>query len=315
MTYSLNLSGKIAAVNIRDIIGIKDIKKTRPSLIGKIIPALQLDSVIGEAARIISLHRMRTLPVIDDNKIVGQISAKRIVELISRHVAENKLGILASDVMTSSPIVIGSNKTISSAKSIMKRRRIDHLPVVDNGNLVGIITSSDIMQIMLPSERIGKKSIGIDNTEDRLNLEISGLVNKDVITADVSESLRSVCDLMISTGSTYCIIKLWDEIQGIITYRNIVALLGEKIEEDIPMFIIGLPDDPLEAELAKSKFTNIIKFLRRIYPDIEQAHCRIKLRKITGLGRDTRLMSMFYQLMVVLLTQKMVGIWLCFLMK
>jgi predicted transcriptional regulator len=70
---------------------------------------------------------MRTVPVIDDNKIVGQISAKRIVELISRNLAENKLGILASDVMTGSPIAIGSNKTISSAKSIMKRRRIDHL--------------------------------------------------------------------------------------------------------------------------------------------------------------------------------------------
>jgi CBS domain-containing protein len=278
----IELLGKIAAVNIRDIIGIKDIKTTRPSLIGKIIPALQLDSVIAEAARIMSHYRMRTVPVIDDNKIVGQISAKRIVELISRNLAENKLGILASDVMTGSPIVIGSNKTISSAKSIMKRRRIDHLPVIDNGNLVGIITSSDIMQLMLPTERIGKKSIGIDNTEDRLNLEISGVVNKDVITADVSESLQSVCDHMISTGSTYCIIKVWDEVQGIITYRDVVALLGEKIEEDIPMFIIGLPDDPLDAELAKSKFANIIKFLRRIYPDIEQAHCRIKLRKITG---------------------------------
>ena len=278
----IELLGKIAAVNIRDIIGIKDIKTTRPSLIGKIIPALQLDSVIAEAARIMSHYRMRTVPVIDDNKIVGQISAKRIVELVSRNLAENKLGILASDVMTGSPIVIGSNKTISSAKSIMKRRRIDHLPVIDNGNLVGIITSSDIMQLMLPTERIGKKSIGIDNTEDRLNLEISGVVNKDVITADVSESLQSVCDHMISTDSTYCIIKVWDEVQGIITYRDVVALLGEKIEEDIPMFIIGLPDDPLDAELAKSKFANIIKFLRRIYPDIEQAHCRIKLRKITG---------------------------------
>ena len=278
----IELSGKIGALTIRDIIGIKDITTTRPSLVGKIIPELNRDSVIGEAARIMSHYRMRTLPVVHNGKIEGQVSARRIVELISKHLAESKLRIVASNIMTSDPIVIDCHKAVSAARSIMKRRRIDHLPVVDNGRLVGIITSSDIMKVMLPSERIGKKSIGIDNAEDRFSIEVSGLANDDVITANVDESLQVVCDRMINAGSTYCIIRVWDEIQGIITYRDIVALLGEKMEEDIPMFIVGLPDEPFDAELAKSKFTNITRFLRKIYPDIEEARCHIKLRSVQG---------------------------------
>ena len=278
----IELSGKIAALTIRDIIGIKDIKTTRPSLVGKIIPELTRDSVIGEAARIMSHYRMRTLPVVHNGKIEGQVSAKRIVELISKHLVENKLRVLASNLMTSDPIVIDSHKSVSSARSIMKRRRIDHLPVVDNGRLVGIITSSDIMKVMLPSERIGKKSVGIDKAEDRFSIEVSGLANDDVITANVDESLQVVCERMLSGGSTYCIIKVWDEIQGIITYRDIVALLGEKMEENIPMFIVGLPDEPFDYELAKSKFANITRFIRKIHPDIEQARCHIKLRSVQG---------------------------------
>ena len=278
----IELSGKIAALTIRDIIGIKDIKTTRPSLVGKIVPELTRDSVIGEAARIMSHYRMRTLPVVHNGKIEGQVSAKRIVELISKHLAENKLRVLASNLMTSDPIVIDSHKSVSSARSIMKRRRIDHLPVVDNGRLVGIITSSDIMKVMLPSERISKKSVGINNAEDRFSIEVSGLANDNVITANVDESLQVVCERMLSAGSTYCIIKVWDEIQGIITYRDIVALLGEKMEENIPMFIVGLPDEPFDAELAKSKFTNITRFIRKIHPDIEQARCHIKLRSVQG---------------------------------
>ena len=278
----IELSGKIGALTIRDIIGIKDITTTRPSLVGKIIPELNRDSVISEAARIMSHYRMRTLPVVHNGKIEGQVSARRIVELISKHLAESKLRIVASNIMTSDPIVIDCHKAVSAARSIMKRRRIDHLPVVDNGRLVGIITSSDIMKVMLPSERIGKKSVGIDNAEDRFSIEVSGLANDDVITANVDESLQVVCDRMINAGSTYCIIKVWDEIQGIITYRDIVALLGEKMEEDIPMFIVGLPDEPFDAELAKSKFTNITRFLRKIYPDIEEARCHIKLRSVQG---------------------------------
>jgi len=278
----IELSGKIGALTIRDIIGIKDITTTRPSLVGKIIPELNRDTVIGEAARIMSHYRMRTLPVVHNGKIEGQVSARRIVELISKHLAQSKLRIVASNIMTSDPITIDCHKTVSAARSIMKRRRIDHLPVVDNGRLVGIITSSDMMKVMLPSERISKKSVGIDNAEDRFSIEVSGLANADVITANVDESLQVVCDRMINAGSTYCIIRVWDEIQGIITYRDIVALLGEKMEEDIPMFIVGLPDEPFDAELAKSKFTNITRFLRKIYPDIEEARCHIKLRSVQG---------------------------------
>ena len=278
----IELSGKVAALNIRDIIGAKDIKTTRPSLVGKIIPELNRKSVVGEAARIMSHYRMRTLPVVQNGRVEGQISAKRIVDSINKQLVGSKLKINASNIMTGDPLVIDSHKTVSAAMSIMKRRRIDHLPVVDNGILVGIITSSDIMKVMSPAERIGKKSIGINNAEDRLSVEVSGLANDDVITANVDDSLQGVCDRMISAGSSYCIIKVWDEIQGIITYRDIVALLGEKIEEDIPMFIVGLPDEPLDAELAKSKFANITKFMRRIHPDIEQARCHIKLRRVLG---------------------------------
>jgi len=278
----IELSGKVAALNIRDIIGAKDIKTTRPSLVGKIIPELNRKSVVGESARIMSHYRMRTLPVVQNGRVEGQISAKRIVDSINKQLLVSKLKINASNIMTGDPLVIDSHKSVSTAMSIMKRRRIDHLPVVDNGILVGIITSSDIMKVMSPAERIGKKSIGINNAEDRLSVEVSGLANEDVITASVDESLQGVCDKIISAGSSYCIIKVWDEIQGIITYRDIVALLGEKIEEDIPMFIVGLPDEPLDAELAKSKFANITKFMRRIHPDIEQARCHIKLRRVLG---------------------------------
>lgn len=225
----IELSGKIAALNIRYIIGAKDIKSTRPSLVGKITPELNRKSVVGEAARIMSHYRMRNLPVVQNGRVEGQVSTKQIVDLINKQLVGSKIKINASNIMTGDPLVIDSHKTVSAAMSIMKRRRIDHLPVVDNGILVGIITSYDIMKVMSPTERIGKKSIGINNADDRLSIQVSGLANDDVITASVDESLQGVCDRKISAGSSYCIIKVWDEIQGIITYRDIVALLGEKI--------------------------------------------------------------------------------------
>ena len=69
---------------------------------------------------------------------------------------------------------------------------------------------------------------------------------------------------------------------GIITYRDIISLLGEQTQSEIPVYIIGLPEDPFEAELVKSKFHNIINHLSRMSPKIEEARCKIKIKDIEG---------------------------------
>lgn len=290
------LSSKVASLNIRDLLGIRNITSTKPTSLGKIIPTLDSQTSTAEAARIMSLYRLRALPIMEKNQIIGQISAKRIVEsirdvMLVTHVRKTS----TSDLMTPSPIVIGETEKIASAKAIMKRRRIDHLPVVHKARLVGMVTSKDIIEVMLESERIGRKSLGIDQTQDRLDLAITGIADKRVLTLNVDDTLRSVTDLMVSQASTYCVIKAIDEVQGIITYRDVMTLLGEKVEEEIPTFVIGLPDDPLDAELAKSKFSNIVKLLKTVYPDIEEARCRLKIREIQGARKrydvDTNIIS------------------------
>lgn len=184
--------------------------------------------------------------------------------------------------MTPNPIVVSESDKVTLAKSIMKRRRIDHLPVLKDSRLVGMISSKDIMELMLQPESVGRKSLGIDNTQDRLDIAIRGILDKNVLTAEINDSLLSAIDLIVSQNSTYCIIKATDEVQGIITYRDIINLLGEKVEEEIPIFMIGLPDDPLDSELAKSKFTNLVRLLKKAYPNLEEARCRIKIRQVQG---------------------------------
>ena len=277
------LSGKVASLNMRDFLGVKNITSANPSTLGKIIPTLNSESTTAEAARLMSLYRLRALPILEKNEITSQISAKKIVKAIRDIMFVSAIRkTSASDIMTPSPIVISKTDTIASAKTIMKRRRIDHLPVLQDNRLVGMVTSKDIVEVMLRPERIGRKSLGIDDTQDRLDIAISGILDKNILTSNIDNTLQSVTDLMVSQNSTYCVIKSIDEVQGIITYRDIINLLGEKVEEEIPIFLIGLPDDPLDAELAKSKFTNLVKLLKKIYPDIEQARCRVKIREIQG---------------------------------
>jgi CBS domain-containing protein len=329
---SSTTSASIASVNVRDMLPVRDIVSAKPSVLGKIIPSLSVeDSTIGYAARIMSLYRLRSLPVVqrshDGNgkragDIIGQVTAKSIVRAIyesgvmkTKQTAGTTTGntavlpsqtssssvsskdvtttIKASDIMTPDPIVSRPNEKVSSARGVMIRHRIDHLPIVNNNQkavankLVGILTSHHILQAMLPSEKIGRKSLGVASKIVRLDMPLIGVGehNRDNITiSNANDSLHSVVGLMLDSGSTYSIVQLFDELQGIITYRDVVSLLGEKVGEveDIPAFIIVLPEDPFDAELAKSKFINIVKLLRKISPEIEEARCHMKIRDIEG---------------------------------
>ena len=320
-----SLSATIASITVRDVLPVRDITSAKPSVLGKIIPSLAAeDSTIGYAARIMSHYRLRALPIIQkshgrsikrERDIIGQITARSIVRAIyesgvvkttrksSTSVSPNKIptskditaNIEASNIMTPSPIVARPNDKVSSARGIMIRHRIDHLPIVDNNiqedsvsnKLVGILTSHHILSAMLPSEKIGRKIIGIDNKRVRLDMSVIGVgenVRDNITISNANDNLHSVIGLMLNSGSSYSVVELMGEVQGIITYRDIVSLLGEKVgEADIPAFIIGLPEDPFDAELAESKFVNIVRLLRKTTsPEIEEARCHIKLRDIEG---------------------------------
>ncbi|MEM2759617.1 MAG: CBS domain-containing protein [Nitrososphaerales archaeon] len=272
------LSNKIASINIRDILGARHIVSAKPSVIGKIVPSLSYDSNLGYAARIMSYYRLRALPIVENNEIVGQITAKSVVRGI-KDVAVG--GVKASDIMTPKPIMVRAKDKAASAKGIIIRHRIDHLPVMEENRLVGMVTSMHMIKAMLPSERIGRRELGMDKLV-RFGFPVIGIADRDVVISKPDDSLQSVTSLIADTNSTYSLVKVWEEVQGIITYRDIVALLEEKVEEDIPAFIVGLPDDPFDAELAKSKFTNLIKLLRKVSPEIEEARCYMKIRDMQG---------------------------------
>jgi CBS domain-containing protein len=62
------LSGKVAALNIRDFLGVRNITSTNPATMGKIIPTLNSESRTVEAARLMSLYRLRALPLMEKTR-------------------------------------------------------------------------------------------------------------------------------------------------------------------------------------------------------------------------------------------------------
>ena len=120
------------------------------------------ETTLPEAHKLMTDYQIRRLPVVKDGRLVGivtrgDIRGAEASDATSLSVWE--LNYLLSQlkikgIMTRRPIVISHEATIDEAAQVMLEHKISGLPVVDlHGELVGIITESDIFRIVVQAWR------------------------------------------------------------------------------------------------------------------------------------------------------------------
>ena len=94
---------------------------------------------LKEAAKMMSDKNVGSLVVTDKEKIVGIITEKDILKNI------NRLSEKVADVMSKNVVTIDKNDSIENAAELMAENKVKRLPVVYKGELVGIVSSTDII--------------------------------------------------------------------------------------------------------------------------------------------------------------------------
>jgi CBS domain-containing protein len=100
---------------------------------------------VGEVVARLAENRIGALPVVENGAVVGIFSERDIVY----GVAANGSAFLAKTVgetMTAPAITVTADTPILSALSLMSRRRIRHLPVVEDGRLTGFVSIGDLVK-------------------------------------------------------------------------------------------------------------------------------------------------------------------------
>ncbi|WP_251862119.1 CBS domain-containing protein [Clostridium sp. Marseille-Q2269] len=100
------------------------------------------DESIKKAAELMSQYNVGSIPVCENDKVVGVITDRDIaLRSVAKGLDNN---IKVSDVMTSNPVMASKDMDIHDAARIMSERQIRRLPVEDNENVVGIVSLGDI---------------------------------------------------------------------------------------------------------------------------------------------------------------------------
>jgi len=105
------------------------------------------DATLSEAASELSRNKIGALVVVSgQDAIEGVLSERDIVACLAAHGDEQLGRRRVADAMTAPAITVTHETEVLTALALMTRRRIRHLPVVDDGRLTGIVSIGDLVK-------------------------------------------------------------------------------------------------------------------------------------------------------------------------
>lgn len=129
---------------------VREIMKSKVETLGR-------NDTLDIAHDVMSLDRLRHLPVVDEGRVVGVVSQRDLFQrslgaaLGYGEVSHKKLlhTILVKEVMSEPAITVTPESTVKEAGRLMLRNKIGCLPVVQKGCLIGIVSETDVLRDLI----------------------------------------------------------------------------------------------------------------------------------------------------------------------
>lgn len=120
---------------------ISDVLRGKGSSVATVDPGLSVGALVAELAR----HNVGALVVVEGGRVAGIVSERDVVRQLHERGAD-LLDARVSEIMTTSVFTCLPTDTVDSLAETMTERRIRHMPVVVDGELVGIVSIGDVVK-------------------------------------------------------------------------------------------------------------------------------------------------------------------------
>jgi len=129
---------------------------------------------------------------------------------------------LVEEVMTKNPIVAKPTTTVGEVMEQMTTAGVRHIPVVDHGDLVGVINDRDIRML-------SAAFLKDDSSRSALRAPVSHLMSGDVLAVSPLSELKELIDLLIEerVGAVPVVDEVSGDVVGIVSYVDVLRVLKD----------------------------------------------------------------------------------------
>jgi CBS domain-containing protein len=128
-------------VTVRQLLGRK----------GQDVWSIDVEEPVLEAIQLMADKHVGALPVTRNGELVGVISERdyaRKVILLGRSSAETQVW----QIMSSPVVTVAPDQDVRQCMQLMTHRRIRHLPVVEQGRMIGVISIGDLVRVVIEEQ-------------------------------------------------------------------------------------------------------------------------------------------------------------------
>jgi CBS domain-containing protein len=115
---------------------------------GHTVWSIPPDASVFEAVQLMADKRVGALMVVERNELVGVISERDYArEIVLKDRASRDTPVSA--IMTQRVLYVRPQQTLEECMALMTERHLRHLPVLDNGRLVGVVSMRDVVKDLI----------------------------------------------------------------------------------------------------------------------------------------------------------------------
>jgi len=180
---------------------------TAADVMTRAVITVRPETSIHEIAKLLCEHHISGVPVVDDEeRLLGIVSEGDLIghaqlvgeqrqsrwqtflngpTLLAQHYAKSH-GRAASDVMTKEVVTVLETTSVADTARALEQHRIKRVPVVRNGRLVGIVTRSNLLQVLATTDVSKPMNVADRIIRERLNEELEDqpwayLLSKNIV--------------------------------------------------------------------------------------------------------------------------------------
>ncbi len=132
----------------RSLRTVEDILKVKGRHVWSVTP----DTTVFEALELMAKHEIGAVVVLEDERVVGVMSERDYARKVILKGRASK-DTLVRSIMTEKVTTVQPTTTIEECMALMTNQRIRHLPVVDQGKLVGLVSIGDVVKAIISEQQ------------------------------------------------------------------------------------------------------------------------------------------------------------------
>ena len=119
---------------------------------GSVIHSVPSSATVEDGVRVMNTHKVGAVLVMDGDQLVGIFTERDVLyRVVAAGVAPATTPL--DQVMTRNPKVLPADATVADALAFISEKRCRHLPLIENGKLIGLISQGDITRWLVQAHK------------------------------------------------------------------------------------------------------------------------------------------------------------------